>query len=73
MKPNVRYSFDIKFEEQLVRALKGHAPWKNKMPAARGGTAKPPSEKQLHWLKKFGKTAETAAEASRILSECFAK
>jgi hypothetical protein len=76
-----KFYFSEPFESQLRRALGGYAPWRSKT-AQRGITAermknkamqaKPPSEKQIYWLKKHNvPIPATMAEASTLLDEVF--
>jgi hypothetical protein len=70
----VKWQFSEPVRSQLERALKGDVPKRSEVFKQKAMKAKPPSPKQIEWLKKFDRPIPaTMAEASAMLDECFNK
>jgi hypothetical protein len=69
MESNKKYPFDIKFEEQLVKALKGYAPWKDGFKFKSKKEATAPQLQLLKRLGYTGKKPETSGEASQLITQ----
>lgn len=72
MEAGTKQTFSEPFRSELIRALKGHSPWKAHMPKV-GAAYKPipPSGKQLAFLKRLGgkSTPASMQEASQMIEE----